>query len=127
MSPMLNYVDTRDAKEHGRISGQTPADSIEVMEDTEISLNVFRYPTDKAQKNIEILLPNNEGDITVRVVLQASNSDFEITAFEKIYPQDLDRKQSISLNIPDNRVYQCTVYENGEAEETFTIGNESDE
>ena len=127
MSPMLNYVDTRDAKEHGRISGQTPADSIEVMEDTEISLNVFRYPTDKAQKNIEILLPNNEGDITVRVVLQASNSDFEITAFEKIYPQDLDRKQSISLNIPDYRVYQCTVYENGEAEETFTIGNESDE
>ena len=127
MNQILNYVDTRDAKEHGRISGQSPADSIEVMQDTEVSLNVYRYPTDRAQKNIEIQLLNIDEDVNVRVILQATNSEFEIIAFEKVYPADLDRKQTVSLNVPDNRAYQCTVYQNGEADEPFTIGNEANE
>ena len=123
MSPVLTYVDTRNAKEHGRITSQSPADSIEVMLDAEVSLNVYRYPTSKAQQDIDITLPESEEDVNVRVVLVAEDSEVEIEAFQHAYPPDLGRQQRITVNLPDERKYECTIYINGEPGEPFEAGN----
>ena len=122
MSPVLNYVDTRNAKEHGKVSGQSPADNSEVMLDTEVSLSIYRYPTDKAQQDILIKLNDVKEDISVRITLKAEDSDIELEAYQHTYPADLDRTQPVILSLPDNRQYICTVYQNGEAGESFTVG-----
>ena len=123
MYPVLTYVDTRNAKDHGKIAGQTPAENLEVMLNTEVNLNVFRYPTDKAEYNFRILLNDNGEDARVRITIRAENSDIELEAYDHIYPPDLEREQPVTINLPDERKYTCTVYLNGEASEPFEIGN----
>ena len=122
INPELSYVDTRNAGDHGRISGQTPADNLEVTLDTEVSLSVYRYLTDRYLKSIDIQLLNTGENLNVEVILQAENSDMVIKAFSHVFPPDLDRNQQIQLTLPDDRTYTCTVYQNGEAGEPFTVG-----
>ena len=56
INPVLTYVDTRNAKEHGKITGQSPAENLDVMLDSEVVLSIYRYPTDKADYSFEIIL-----------------------------------------------------------------------
>ena len=123
MNPVLTYVDTRNAKEHGKIAGQSPAENIDVMLDTEVSLNVFRYPTDRAEYSFNILLNDTKEDVRVRITLRAEDSDIELEAFDHIYPPDMERMQPVTVNLPDERKYICTVYLNGEAGEPIVAGN----
>lgn len=123
MNPVLTYVDTRNAKEHGKVTGQSPAENLEVMLGTEVSLNVFRYPTDRAEYSFRILLRNTGEDIRVRITLRAENSDIELEAFEHVYPPDMDREQPVTINLPDERPYVCTVYLNGEEADSFDAWN----
>ncbi len=124
INPVLTYVDTRNAKEHGKITGQSPAENLDVMLDSEVVLSIYRYPTDKADYSFEIILKNTEEDINLRVTLQAQDSELELESYSHVYPPDLDRTQRITVNIPDTRSYICRVYQNGEATETFEIGEE---
>lgn len=124
INPVLTYVDTRNAKEHGKITGQSPAENLDVMLDSEVVLSIYRYPTDKADYSFEIILKNTEEDINLRVTLQAQDSELELESYSHVYPPDLDRTQRITVNIPDTRLYICRVYQNGEATETFEIGEE---
>ena len=124
INPVLTYVDTRNAKEHGKITGQSPAENLDVMLDSEVVLSIYRYPTDKADYSFEIILNNTEEDINLRVTLQAQDSELELESYSHVYPPDLDRTQRITVNIPDTRSYICRVYQNGEATETFEIGEE---
>ena len=124
INPVLTYVDTRNAKEHGKITGQSPAENLDVMLDSEVVLSIYRYPTDKADYSFEIILINTEEDINLRVTLQAQDSELELESYSHVYPPDLDRTQRITVNIPDTRSYICRVYQNGEATETFEIGEE---
>ena len=124
INPVLTYVDTRNAKEHGKITGQSPAENLDVMLDSEVVLSIYRYPTDKADYSFEIILKNTEEDINLRVTLQAQDSELELESYSHVYPPDLDRTQRITVNIPDTRLYICRVYQNGEATEMFEIGEE---
>ena len=122
INPVLTYVDTRNAKEHGKITGQSPAENLDVMLDSEVVLSIYRYPTDKADYSFEITLKNTEEDINLRVTLQAEDSELELESYSHVYPPDMDRNQRITINLPDTRTYLCKVYQNGEASEPFRIG-----
>ena len=124
INPVLTYVDTRNAKEHGKITAQSPAENLDVMLDSEVVLSIYRYPTDKADYSFEIILKKTGEDINLRVTLQAQDSEVELESYSHVYPPDMDRTQRVTVNIPDNRSYICRVYQNGEAEEPFEIGGE---
>ncbi len=124
ISPVLSYVDTRNAKEHGKITGQSPAENLDVMLESEVSLSIYRYPTDRADYSFDVILNRSEQDISLRITLQAAESEVEIESYTHTYPPDMDRKQPVTINLPDTRVYTCRVYQNGEAGEPFTIGEE---
>ena len=123
INPVLTYVDTRNAKDHGRITGQSPAENLEVMLDSEVSLSIYRYPTDKADFSFRVRLRKTDGDVALRVTLKADDSDFEIEAYTHTYPSGMDREQPVTVNLPDNRHYTCTVYQNGEPMTPFEIPN----
>ena len=123
MSPALTYVDTRNAKEHGKIAGQSPADNLEVMLDTEVSLNVYRYPTDRAQTTFTVELAESTENVLLKVTLKAEGSEIELVEYEHEYTPDMERIQPVTVNLPDERVYQCTIYQNGESGEPFIVGN----
>ena len=57
------------------------------------------------------------------MTLKATGSEVELTEYEHEYTPDMDRIQPVTVNLPDNREYQCTVYQNGEPGEPFTVGN----
>lgn len=124
INPVLTYVDTRNAKEHGKITGQSPAENLDVMLDSEVVLSIYRYPTDKADYSFEIILKNTGEDINLRVTLQAQDSELELESYSHVYPPDMERTQRITVNIPDSRSYLCRVYQNGETAETFEIDGE---
>ena len=106
------------------VTVQSPAENLDVMLDSEVALSVYRYPTDKADYSFEVILKNTGEDINLRVTLQAQDSELELESYSHVYPPDLDRTQRITVNIPDTRLYICRVYQNGEATETFEIGEE---
>ena len=124
INPVLTYVDTRNAKEHGKVTVQSPAENLEVMLDTEVSLSVYRYPTDKAAYSFKVRLRKSDEDVVLRVTLKADDSDFEIEAYTHTYPADMDREQPVTVNLPDDRHYICTVYQNGEPMTPFEIPNQ---
>ena len=121
INPVLEYTDTRNAKEHGIITEQLPAGNIDVKLNTEVSLRVYKYPTDRAEKMLTVNLDETEDPITLRITLQADGSDVEYTACEYVYPPDQDRIQPVSFNIPDDRVYTCRIYQNGILTDTFGL------
>ncbi len=122
MGTSLNYVDTRNAKEHGKVSGQSPAVDMDVMLDTEVSLSIFRYPTDMTQENITIRLPESSENVNLRITLQAEESEIELEAFQHDFTPELDREQPVAINLPDDRQYTCRVYVNGEMRDSFGLG-----
>ena len=124
INPVITYVDTRNAREHGKIASQSPADNLDVMLNSEVALNVYRYPTDKADYTVTVTLNKTEEEINLRITLQADESELEIESYSHIYPSDMDRTQRVTINIPDNRRYTCRVYQNGEVGEPFVIGGE---
>ena len=121
---VLSYVDTRNAKEHGKVTGQSPAENLDVMLDSEVSLSVYRYPTDRADYSFEVTLITTEEDLNLRITLQADESDAEYESFTHIYPTDMERQQPVTINLPDGRHYTCRVYQNGEVTQEFGIGGE---
>ena len=124
INPVLSYVDTRNAKEHGKITSQSPAENLDVMLNSEVTLNVYRYPTDKADYTITVTLNKDEEDINLRITLQADESELELESYSHVYPSDMDRVQRVTINIPDDRRYTCRVYQNGEVGEPLIIGGE---
>ena len=122
MNPQLNIVDTRDARDHGRIMSQNPADSMEVMLGTVVTLNVYRYPTDRSEYKITVTLDDTKEDVNLRVTLQAEGSEVELESYSHVYTGTMERQQPITINLPDNRTYICRVYQNGVAGEPFTVG-----
>ena len=122
INPVLSYVDTKNPKEHGKVTGQLPAENMDVMLNSEISLSVYRHRTSNADYTFDVTLNRSDTDINLRITLQAEGSDLEIESYTHVYPQDMDRKQPVTVNLPDNRRYACTVYQNGEITQTFMIG-----
>ena len=122
MSSTLNIVDTRDTKRHGKIAEQSVPENIDTMQDTVVTVSVYRYPSDASQQVITVSLKDTGEDVNVRVTLQADESDVVYEAYQYIYSPDQEREQYVPLYLPDSRTYTCTIYQNGEPEEPFEIG-----
>jgi serine/threonine-protein kinase len=122
LSPVLNYVDTRKAKEHAYVAVQSPDPDIHVMLDTPVTINLYRYPTDRSEANVTVNVINSEEDVNIRITLQAEESDTEIEALTYVCPPDKDRTQNLKVNIPDERKYTCRVYQNDEMTNTLDVG-----
>ncbi len=123
INPVLKYEETRDASLHGMIKDQSPAVGHEEKLYTEVTLSIYRFPTDRASRDIEITLKNTGEDVNVRITLTAEGSDVAIEAFQTVYPPEQERQQHVTINLPDYRTYQCIVYQDNEAGEPFVIGN----
>ena len=124
LSSTINYVDTRKAKEHGYISGQSPEDGMHVMLDTPVTINVYRYPTDRAQTDVRVDVRQSAEDVNIRITLQADGSTTEFEAFQYSCPPDKPRQQTFTVNLPDSRAYVCRVYQNDELTDTMQVGNQ---
>lgn len=127
LNPVLNYVDTRKAKEHACVTAQSPEPDVHVMLDTPVTLNIFRFPTDKSETSITIDVQESKENVSIRITLQAVDSDNEIEAFSYDCPPDKSRTQTIKLNLPDERQYICRIYQNDEITETMELGTQNDE
>ena len=122
LNPVLNYVDTRKAKEHASVAVQSPDPDVHVMLDTPVTLNLYRYPTDRSEANITINVLESKEDVNVRITLQADDSDTEIEALTYVCPPDKDRTQNLKVNLPDERKYTCRIYQNDEITNTLDVG-----
>ena len=119
MGGKLTYVETRNAKEHGKVSGQSPAENLDLMLDTEVYLYVYRYPTNRAELTFNVTLMDSDEDVALRVTLQADDSEVELEEYSHVYPPDMERIQPVTVNLPDERHYVFRVYQNGEPGEPF--------
>ena len=127
LNPVLNYVDTRKANEHASVAVQSPDPDVHVMLDTPVTLNLYRYPTDRSEANITINVLDSKEDVNVRITLQADNSDTEIEALTYVCPPDKDRTQNLKVNLPDERKYTCRIYQNDEITDTLDMGMTEDQ
>lgn len=121
INPVLTYVDTRNAKEHGKITAQSPAENLDVMLDSEVLLSIYRYPTDKTEYSFDVTLNKSDTEIGLLVTLQADDSMLELTGFAHTYPPEEERIQKVTVIIPDKRRYICRVYQDGEVCDLFEI------
>ena len=122
LNPQLNYVDTRKAKEHACVAVQSPDPDVHVMLDTPVTINLYRYPTDKSEMNITMTVQNSKENVNIRITLQALDSENEIEAFSYECPPDAARTQTVKINLPDERTYVCRVYQNEEITDTLEVG-----
>ena len=122
LNPALNYVDTRKAREHAYVAAQSPDPDVHVMLDTPVTINLYRYPTDKSEVNITVNIIESEEDVSIRITLQAVDSENEIDALSYICPPDRSKTQTVKLNLPDERKYVCRVYQNDEITDTLEVG-----
>ena len=113
MNPVLQYVDTDSAEEQGLIAGQTPDPDSRVILNTSVSLKVFRCPDISNSTEIEVTVPEDDKDVTVRITLQAEGSTVELEAVSYVCAANAFRTQNVKLNLPDSRKYWYTVYLNG--------------
>ena len=113
MNPVLQYVDTDSAEEQGLIAGQTPDPDSRVILNTSVSLKVFRCPDISNSTEIEVTVPEDDKDVTVRITLQAEGSTVELEAVSYVCAANAFRTQNVKLNLPDGRKYWYTVYLNG--------------
>ena len=113
MSPVLQYVDTNRPEEHGLIAAQAPEAEIHAILNTSVSLKVYRCAAVSRSTEIEVTVPEKDTDVTVRITLQAENSTVELEAVSYACAADSYRKQTVKLNLPDDRTYWYTVYLDG--------------
>ena len=122
LNPVLNYVDTRKAKEHAYVAVQSPDPDVHVMLDTPVTISLYRYPTDKSEASINMTVLESEENVMIRITLQAQDSENEIEAFSYECPPDKTRAQTVKINLPDERTYVCRVYQNEEITDTLQVG-----
>lgn len=125
LDPSISYVDTRKAREHGTVAAQSPDADVHVMQDTPVSLSLYRYPTDQSEKEFSVTVMDSDQEVSVRITLQAENSVNEILAIQYSCLPEQPRSQTVRLNIPDSRKYVCKIYQNEELTDTLEIGGEN--
>ena len=122
LNPQLKYVDTRKAREHAYVAVQSPDPDISVMLDTAVTISLYRYPTDRSEMNITLNVLESQENVSIRITLQAVDSENEIEALTYECPPDKVRTQTIKINLPDERAYICRVYQNDVLSDTLEVG-----
>ena len=113
MNPTLQYVDTAETGQHGLIAAQSPEADSRVIQNTPVSLKIYRCAEVSASIEIEVTVPKGDKDVTVRITLQAEDSTVELEALSYVCAADAYRTQNVKLNLPDGRKYWYTVYLDG--------------
>jgi len=127
LSPVLQYVDTELEEEHGRIAAQTPDAGNKVIQNTTISLSLYRCAALEPYTEVEVTIPASETDTTVRITVQAEQSGMEYEDVSYIWPADADRTRTIRISEPDDRVYICTIYVDGVQMQRLTLNKNGEQ
>ncbi len=115
LNTTLNYVDTEDASLHGRVAQQTPEAESRVVLSSPVTLSLYRCAAMVREVNVEVTVPENENDVTVRVTIQAENSTNELQVITYVCTKENSRTQTVPVYLPDERKYACMVYFDGAA------------
>ena len=124
LNPVINYMDTRVAAEHGQVASQVPDADQKVMQGTQVSLNIYRYPTDRSLVEVPVDVPKSDETVAVRITLQAAGSAFEFIALTYDCTADKTGPQIMKFNLPDDRVYTCRIYLNDENVNTLEVSTQ---
>ena len=117
LNPMLQYVDTEYEDEHGIVTAQSPEAESRVVQDTSVSLQVYRCAKKNPYTEITVTIPESEKDVTVRIMIRPVGSSFEYEDATILWTSDADRSRRISVKKPDERDYTYTVYVDGAQQE----------
>ncbi len=121
LNTTLNYVDTEDESLHGRVAAQTPEAESRVVLSSPVTLSIYRCPALAREVSVEVTVPENENDVTVRVTIQAENSMNELQVISYVCAKDNSRTLSVPVYLPDSRKYVCMIYQDGAATQRVEI------
>ena len=110
LSAVLNFVDTDSENMHGLVAAQTPDADARVMLQASVSLSVYRCAAVQKRETVEVNVPESETDVRVRVTLRARDSRMEWNYVTYNCTADSGRTQVVTIDLPDQRDYVCTVY-----------------
>ncbi len=119
ISPQLSFTDTDDFEMHGRVAGQTPEAGAHVVRQSTVMPSLYRCQEVLRQRKIEITVPDSEQDLTVKVTLRAVDAEMEWIFVSYVCQASQPRTQMVTVDIPDERDYLCTVYVEGEEQNTY--------
>lgn len=124
MNLTLNYVDTEEAWLHGRVARQNPEKESRVALSTPVSLYLYRCAGAANVAEVEVSVPESEETVKVRVTLQADGSVNELAYVTYDCTPDMGRESKVTVMLPDDRGYVCTVYMNDVAVQRISIEGE---
>ena len=115
----LNYVDTEDRLLHGLVAQQSPETDTQVVLSSAVTLYLYRCAEALRSEVIEVNVPSNDADRTVRVTIQAENSTNELVIATFPCLKDSNRDYLVTVQFPDDRNYVCMVYVDGAVSQRF--------
>ncbi len=113
LNPILQYTDTEDAQAHGYVTSQSPEEDTRLMQNTPVSLRVFRCLEMNPFAEITVTVPESDKDLSVRIAIQPVGSPVEYEDAVLVWSADSDRTRKISVKRPDQRDYTYTVSVDG--------------
>lgn len=113
ISPLLQYVDTESETEHGHVSAQSPEEDSRVMQNTAITLLIYRCSYMNPYSEITITVPESDKDQTVKIMIQPEGTSTEYEDANITWTAEAERTRKISVKRPDNRNYTYIVYVDG--------------
>ena len=123
MGSTLQYKMTEDAAFHGLVSDQSPEADTHVVQNTAVSLKVYRCEDVADAKTISVSVPDDGKDHTVRITLQADKSTVQLEAVTYMSTADSWRTQDFQLNLPDDRDYWYIIYLDGVQQKRVPLFN----
>ena len=111
-------TETGDTSLHGTVNYTTPS-AIQVAQDTEVALNIYVVPDLCKRTNVQLVLPDSDGEIRVRVTLELYEG-MEIGVWDNSYTADMPREQTVSLESWIGGTFVMRVYIDGEPREEYT-------
>ena len=113
IAPLLQYVDTESETEHGHVSAQSPEEDWRVMQNTAITLLIYRCSFMNPYSEITITVPESDKDQTVKIMIQPEGTSTEYEDANITWTAEAERTRKISVKRPDSRNYTYIVYVDG--------------
>ena len=113
IAPLLQYVDTESETEHGHVSAQSPEEDSRVMQNTAITLLIYRCSFMNPYSEITITVPESDKDQTVKIMIQPEGTSTEYEDANITWTAEAERTRKISVKRPDSRNYTYIVYVDG--------------
>ena len=117
LNAAITYAETTESSLHGKVTNQSPAADMQVMQGTQVTLTVCRVPDMMHQAKIVLDLPESESLMSVRVTL--ADDAGEYTVYQQEYPANASRHPEVPLMSVDRGTFTYKVYINN----TFKYSN----